>query len=78
MNYLQVLIIKFMKLQTTTKIDSDSQEEDDGNNDSDMVSSSEDDFTEFMVFLRNSSFLTLPGLFVVIAQTRNEFSIISR
>lgn len=54
-----------MKLQTTTKIDSDSQEEDDGNNDSDMVSSSEDDFTEFMVFLRNSSFLTLPGLFVV-------------
>ena len=34
-------------------------------------------FTEFMIFLRNSSFLTLSGLFVVIPQTRNEFSITS-
>ena len=34
-------------------------------------------FTEFMIFLRNSSFLALPGSFVVIPQTRNEFSIIS-
>ena len=34
-------------------------------------------FTEFMIFLRNSSFLTLSGLFAVISQTWNEFSITS-
>ena len=32
-------------------------------------------FTEFMIFLRNSSFLTLSGSFVVIPQRQNEFSI---
>ena len=33
--------------------------------------------TEFLILLRNSSFLTLPGSFVVIQQTWNEFQIIS-
>ena len=42
-------------------------------------SSSNFSFCQFVCqFLRNSSFLTLPGSFAVIPQTQNEFQIISR